>query len=675
MKTATINTEKLLNSYALVRSSWIKDDFISSFIPLAATIINNKNYDYIDVEEFCKDFSEEYGIEMPTHPAIKLLSLMQKGNMISFVEDAKRWKPNYDELSKTNIGSESSILMSNFDEILNDLSVFFKDIHHKSLTIEQCRNYFYEFIQSNSDFVFKSISEATNSNIGSEHRIVADYILNISKTAPDKMSTIKQISIGRLLVDALRMEETHNEKNNFKNVTIFLDTRIILNMIGFYGEYREKSYTDLIDKLHDNKASLKVFRHTWDEINYILKGCEEWIESPEYNPELASSALRYLKTASKDKKYVQGLIVSLDAKFKKHHITIEDFSIEEDNYKYQIDRIELKNQIESCYRKNNIEITERVDKTIECDIKSIEAIYHIRKEETTTFLNNTRAFLLTTNRNLVYASKLFSKKFYGEALHSCIGDISVGTYVWARAGISYCEGIIETKLISDCSVAMEPSQHAIVKFCSCIDELKEKNEITEAEYIALRCYGLNTEIAKPILVSGEDFRYTDIHDVLEEIKQDTIKREKEKYDAEKSDFKKKYDELLKENEINKSEFEKYKKQAEELYDKQQEKDRNEEMLYRSCADKAEKRIKRFQIWINATVNISIQIIFFIFTNISDLTALLLRITIPVVSLIGALIIQYNVWDIKDAIKLRLIVKYKAKLDSKREQFDIKKFYK
>ena len=78
----TTKADIILNTYALARASWLEDDFVSSFVPMAASLINKKRYETIISDIFASDFEAEYGIKIPPHPAIRLLSILQKKDII-----------------------------------------------------------------------------------------------------------------------------------------------------------------------------------------------------------------------------------------------------------------------------------------------------------------------------------------------------------------------------------------------------------------------------------------------------------------------------------------------------------------------------------------------------------------------------------------------------------------
>lgn len=297
----------IINSYALVKANWLQDDFISSFSKMAISLIKKKSYDVINVETFDKDFEAEYGFRIPHYPSIRLLSLLQRDGYIRFDETSRQWYAVVDEIGKVNIDDQRAALYSKIEEVINDLIAFSASRFSETLSADKAEQILTTAIQANS----ASILDGNPTNIQTTFKnrsMVAQYIYHVFENDKDKFNVIKQISVGKLLVDAISLIDSDESVSvDFHNATIYLDTRIILNLIGFYGEYRQLACIELITLLNENNALLKMFTHTLREVNNILHGCEKWIDSVQYDPEKASSALRYLKSAGKDQKYVQGL--------------------------------------------------------------------------------------------------------------------------------------------------------------------------------------------------------------------------------------------------------------------------------------------------------------------------------------------------------------------------------
>ena len=660
-----------MNTYALAKSSWLEDDFVSSFVPMAASLINHKAYETISADVFETDFEAEYGIKIPSQPSIKLLSILQKKDIIVFDEGIRLWRPNQINVSRFDLTSKKMSLQNSIAAVYVEIVNYVQEHFGESISADTAKNLLYYFVQENSARILNGELKEYKAAF-KDRSFIGSFICHIKETNAILFETVKQLTIGRLLVDAITMTEYDESNDDFKDSRIYLDTRFFLYLIGFYGEYRENASIDLIDKLLSRKANLLIFKHTYDEINYTLSGCANWIDSPSYDPEKASSALRYLKNCGKDKKYVESLIAGIPTRLKRFNIEIDNNSWFGEDYTLQISREDLTGIIKFCYETNDIVITERVEETIEYDVASVEAIYYQRKGIETYNINEKNIFLLTTNRNLVYACKKYhDNHFTKNTTPVAISDIFLGTFVWARSGIECCENVISEKLIADCYTAMEPPQHAISKFCTNVAELQKRGEISEAEVIALKCYGLQTQAIQPFLANPNEYDYKDLHEVLEEIRQKTIANEKSKFDQEKSYLKEQIQELQEKYGITEKEFIKYRdiaaKYAHDEESKQQE--ALKELI--SFASKADDRLKIFPNIINAAVNIAVQLVLCLISN--PWISVPLRILVTLFSLFLALALHFNWLSIKDRIKFRLILSYMKKAENKKMQNNIKSF--
>lgn len=250
-----------------------------------------------------------------------------------------------------------------------------------------------------------------------------------------------------------------------------------------------------------------------------------------------------------------------------------------------------------------------------------------------------------------------------------MSDIFLGTFIWARAGVECCENVVTERLIADCYTAMEPPQFAISKFCTHVAELQKRGDISEAEVIALKCYGLQTQAIQPLLSAPNEYDYKDIQDVLEEIRQKTIEREKLKFDKERDSLENQIKELRDNYGITLQEFIKYRDIAMQYESDEQSRQLEEMRELKSYVAKADDRLKVVPNIVNAIVNVIIQIIL-CFVSQSWISTLL-RIFIPIFSLFIAFALHFNWFKMKDWIKFRLVFSYKRKNDKKKLKKDIK----
>lgn len=546
---------KILNSYAVIKSSWLEDDYISSFIPLFATLMLIKQYKKIEINEISKDFEIEYNIKIPKHPITEILNIMKNRKMIS--RSDIYFYPVQEQLKKYDIRKKSEILKTKQNLIFSEIVEFAKDNYNKEINIDTAQDMLYSYLQQNSALL---LNNEVSINYTSTRTIIADYIKDIHEKDIDKFYIIKQIAIGKLLVEAISF---NTKEISFNGLNIFLDTKYLLNIIGCYGDLRQEVFSELTKKLLEQKANLFVFSHTDEEMMYILNNAEKWIESTAFEPNKASSILRRLRAERKTKKDIQEF--KIRKKFVLDSFNIKMLDKEEINNLYQIDEHLLEQKIFNLYKQqnpnivDNIEREEKTKRTILYDIKSITNIYQQRKGFVTSLFQEAKSFLLTTNKTLVYASKIFhDKEFEKDTIPACITDSYISTLIWSINGIGKSEEIIEKKLISDCFFAMEPSQDAIDKYCSNIQKAYDNKKISESELVLLRSYGLATKAAKPITISPDDIEDKDIFDILNELERDwnikaihreeKLKKEIEDKEREIKIKDEKYNEIFKENE-------------------------------------------------------------------------------------------------------------------------------
>ena len=129
----------ILNTYALAKASWLEDDFVSSFVPMVAHLINKKGYSTIDADIFASDFESEYGIVLPSHPAIKLLSISQKKGLITFDESIRLWRPNLVSLSDFDLTPKKNSLQNGIEKVITELINYGKDVLKENLNEDEAK--------------------------------------------------------------------------------------------------------------------------------------------------------------------------------------------------------------------------------------------------------------------------------------------------------------------------------------------------------------------------------------------------------------------------------------------------------------------------------------------------------------------------------------------------------
>ena len=133
--------------------------------------------------------------------------------------------------------------------------IFTKDRYNIELSDKDADIWIENYVRMNSAEIFKGSVKEKKDEVDAI-KITADYILFLIDEKNDNLDVFKKIAIGKLIVDALEFNDTGK---NLANVSFYLDTRVVLYFIGFYGEFRQKTYENLLLKLNERGAKLKIF--------------------------------------------------------------------------------------------------------------------------------------------------------------------------------------------------------------------------------------------------------------------------------------------------------------------------------------------------------------------------------------------------------------------------------
>jgi hypothetical protein len=170
---------------------------------------------------------------------------------------------------------------------------------------------------------------------------------------------------------------------------------------------------------------------------------------------------------------------------------------------------------ESYNRETVTEGEDDPDSTIQIDVRSISAIYHLRKGIRATTIKKSQHLFVSTNGALARAARQYeiseSKGSHEDWVYSpipaCATDVFIGTAVWLQSPqdvkIAY-----KSKLLADCYAALRPTREMLKLFINEAKTLREKEMITDDQYAFLRNHPY-TEQWLQDLIHGDPHEITD----------------------------------------------------------------------------------------------------------------------------------------------------------------------
>lgn len=489
------STNKLIASFALIKSNCFGNDYMESFIPFLATLIKKKRYEEIILDIIINDFCNEFGFKIPRLPMINLLNIASEKKIIS-KSSSNHYYPSYESIQKFNFESKSNSFIKKIDTVINSFIEYAKK-SDLELTKEIAESYLLSFLDNHSVTTFiEKLSEINKQSISmdSVNYVVSSFIEESFANNPSISSLLKDIAFGHMVASAVTLAKNSDNVDDLSNLCIYLDTKFVLRLIGIEGTEREESYIDLTNEVKQKGATLHIFQHTYDEISSILKDCEEWIENPKFDPKFASPALREFILRRYSIHDVREFIVTLEEKLKELEISIDNNDYYSKEYhKPEQDNEKFEKMLIDCYKRTNSTFNEfEKFSTIKKDVQSIMSIFKLRNTTKSQNISNCNYIFITVNQSLAYVSKIYARIVYGQKnyMPPTVTDVFFGTKVWLHSTPQKAFDYSHKKLVADCYASISPNEQLLSKFYDELYNLRyKKKTITEKQYFLLRSYG------------------------------------------------------------------------------------------------------------------------------------------------------------------------------------------
>lgn len=514
-------------SLALLKVNWdhLKKDYLENFLPFIATLCFRKDYDVIDTDTICTDFKNAYGLIIPYHPMITILNRARKRGLLK--KSHHKLYPVKDKILKLDFTEVSTDQARKNDKVVEEFIKYSKDNFDKTISVEDAELAFLAMLQERDlDILFAAHEGRLFPGLESrkDHQYILNkFIRHVYVSEPDIFSFILNMAIGHVLGNAILYADLTKFEGKLKGVKLYFDTKFILRVLGTEGNERQQHYIEFLNHLLEEKAILRIFLHTYNEIMTILNTCLHWIDNLAYDPTKASMACNFFVQHDYKQSDIDRFIINVDSFLSRNDIEVIREPDPQSYKAFQIDENELHNLIVRIYKQNVPLFDELAAKDMLLrDICSISSIYRLRRGRRPYSLSKTRAIFVTTNNAFALASRKFQRaqKNGGFVYPACLTDVFLGTLVWLQSPARVV-AINKRKIIADCYAAIQPSKVLMKRYLKEVDRLKSENRIKEDEYYVLRTHrtALNLLEEKTL---GDPNNFTDRtpEEILELIKQE-----------------------------------------------------------------------------------------------------------------------------------------------------------
>jgi len=501
-----------------LKANNIKDE-IDLFLPFIAVTLSELDSLEVTAEILQKKLTDSFGF-IPPIAAIQVFmtrarkrGLLNKENhvFIPNMEQVDIWKNGFHE-KKDDISSSLQLLRRDFKEYA--LHKF-----DKQLDDSECETLIIKFIEKNVSSVTDSLvfeKAELKDKIKNTDHLTASFISYIHKNKTSTLDHFSRCVKGMLLANYLCYADKVGQKKLYSSLTVYLDTPIIIGLLGFNGKQKQKSLKEFIALLKKISVNIHIFDKTLDEAERILGAWKLDFQKKNYI-NFKTKTLELLRQNNYDEDSLDTEIKLMKSSFEKLGITVKvGFKSKK---QFQCDEIALTEAISPNFRSS---------KNLDHDTICIARIYNLREDKPIENLNQKVTVFVTPNTGLVrHANNFFEPQIPKQSIPLVVSEQWMTAMFWLKNPDVF-SSLPMDQLIASAYGLLYTDDRFWKSFIRKLEHLEKRREITEEDLTYVRWDSDLLNMVHDISVDvGEDFSDEDVFGVIERIKSKHIAEQEE----------------------------------------------------------------------------------------------------------------------------------------------------
>ncbi len=463
----------------------------------------------------------DFGIEIPVRTVQIVLTRLSRKHSIKKVNHVYQITSN---LPNPRIGT----LKINAQRHINAVLTGLRDYSHKTVkpiqTDEEADEAIRAFLSQFSIQFLKEYLRGTAipdiENPDSSYNVlVSKYVLELKQHDPTRYDSFLIVVQGHMLANALLCPDLQSA-NTYNGVNFYLDTPLIIQLIGLEGQTKQDSVHELVKLLIQLHGHVAVFEHTRNEVENVIRATANTIDQ---STKLDSFII---ETRNKRMSRSELLLIAgqIDDKLRQYKVEIQS------NPRYTTNTHFDETTFSTILDKN---LQYKNPRAKEFDIRSVHNIYALRAGAAPRNIERSKAVLVTSNTALARAAFQYSHEYQeSQAISPIIVDFSLANISWLKTPMK-TPSIPMREVLAFAYAALQPSDALWEKYLTEIEKLEKDQSITQRDHQLLRS-NLQTISELMNLTLGDEKALTQqtIIDVLDNINNEIKYEESQKLVAE-----------------------------------------------------------------------------------------------------------------------------------------------
>ena len=370
-------------------------------------------------------------------------------------------------------------------EVMNALIDYLKNNTSIKINYNNVKTALASFLDKNGYIIYNNF-EPSKLKVKNGDRLqffIGKFIENEYNLSSDIFKLLINIIEGLLLSNVIYLQIDINSTTNLEKLNCYFDSPFLLRLIEFKTNEDNVSANELVELLKKQGAKIKCFRHSFDEVQAILRN---YIDNRSFRSN--GKTLEALDFEDYNDVELNEIYLNLENIFEQYGIVIEDkpdYKKEKyKNNKYEdvIDEKKLREILLSRYSDKNIK-----DKVIDNDIDSVSAIVRLRKGKKVQKLEDCNSIFVTSNYDIRTSVRTLLNIDEKIEISPVIGDIDLTAIVWLRA-LKDNSNLPKDKLIENARAAMKPSLAIIEEFNRSLEKIKKTKYVKDGNSLQALIY-------------------------------------------------------------------------------------------------------------------------------------------------------------------------------------------
>jgi hypothetical protein len=512
LQTATLTSLAMLKVHADAKG---RRDYVDYLKPFAVHVLMEHRPFPVSRERLQDILLQEFGLKVPVRGCELILKRLSKAGYLQRSHGTYSLKR---DLPASDIKERRVDAIRRGNSVVMQLAEFAKTDYKIEYDTTQATKAFLSFVSVFSIECLSTYSNRTalpdiKDRSSKEIHLVAAFI----KAAESKnLSLFEDIALlvkGNMLANALLCEDLESQQQKFKDVIFYLDTPILLDIIGLHGKRELNAAMELLLSVTKLSGVFATFEHIIDETENVLVHCERNVS----NPRLTSRVLTHIREEGLQGSDIALIRNNLRKQLKDYGIQIQRTPKYEASYQIDENSFQAVLEASSKYPNPNARNT---------DINSVRSIYVLRANRRPRRLEEAKAVLVTPNWRFAKESYRFGQQYEeSKEVSPVITEFGLGNIAWLKSPLE-TENLPKLELMASCYAIMEPSREFWGKFLVEAEKLKNAGKLSSDDHAFLRSdHRVSNELMELTLGAEEELTEGTITEIKERITK-SLTREK-----------------------------------------------------------------------------------------------------------------------------------------------------